>query len=482
MTIGMCTVLTMAGTTVVAYSTSSARTSSRSSADQSAYALAEAGVNNAMSVLSEPSNNALDPYLLPPQTMTYAGGTVTYSGSLDESTATWTITATGLMRNPTGPGTSPVRRVLSVNVPVQGSFRQPLNNMAWNYIWAKATGSTCDMTIGQSVNVATPLFVEGNLCLQNTSTISNGPLVVKGALTLSQKANGVGQPSAPINEAHIGASCQYWNKAASYPCKGGPDNVYAKTLDATVPDLTPPTADWPAWYLNGSPGPYYPCVQQSGTPPIFDNDQGNPATPDPSKRNGSVLTVFDLTPGLSYSCTTAGGELSWNATTKVLTVKGTVYIDGSAVVDNGGTDTYDGQGSLYLSGTMLIKNTKLCAVADVVRQLRRLALGPEHEAARHCRRRARGPGSRRRLDPAGQRHLPGRALRNERDRERHDLGGDRADDREHRHPRTVGHDLLPDDQDRPQRDAVAAEDDLRPAGHADRLRRLAAQPPGQTRR
>ena len=99
--------------------------------------------------------------------------------------------------------------MLTVKVPVEPSFQQPLNNMAWNYIWAKATGSPCDMTIGQSVNVATPLFVEGNLCLQNTATISNGPLVVKGALTLSQKANGVGQASAPVNEAHIGASCRY---------------------------------------------------------------------------------------------------------------------------------------------------------------------------------------------------------------------------------------------------------------------------------
>jgi uncharacterized membrane protein (UPF0136 family) len=34
------------------------------------------------------------------------------------------------------------------------------------------------------------------------------------------------------------------------------------------------------------------------------------------------------------------------------------------VIDNCGTDTYDGQGSLYVSGTVLIKNTKLCAVAD----------------------------------------------------------------------------------------------------------------------
>jgi hypothetical protein len=42
----------------------------------------------------------------------------------------------------------------------------------------------------------------------------------------------------------------------------------------------------------------------------------------------------------------------------------TVYLDGSAVIGNGGTDTYDAQVSLYLTGTLLIKNTKLCAVAE----------------------------------------------------------------------------------------------------------------------
>src|SRR5437588_136392 len=83
-----------------------------------------------------------------------------------------------------GTTTSPVRRTLGVNVGVDPSYSQPLNNMAWNYIWAKATGSACDMTIGQSVNVATPLYVEGNLCLQNTATISSGPLVVRGSLTM----------------------------------------------------------------------------------------------------------------------------------------------------------------------------------------------------------------------------------------------------------------------------------------------------------
>jgi hypothetical protein len=119
--------------------------------------------------------------------------------------------------------------------------------------------------------------------------------------------------------------------------------------------------DWDGWYRNASPGPYFACHTQSGTAPVFDNDQGSPVSPDPSKRNASVPGSFNLTPGTSYSCQTAGGELSWNASTRVLTMRGTTFIDGNAQVQNGALNTYQGQGSLYLSGTLLVKNSKLCA-------------------------------------------------------------------------------------------------------------------------
>jgi hypothetical protein len=70
MALGITAVLAIAGTTVIGYGSSSAHASYRSNADQNAYALAEAGVNNAMAVLSLPKNNGLDPYLLPARTMT----------------------------------------------------------------------------------------------------------------------------------------------------------------------------------------------------------------------------------------------------------------------------------------------------------------------------------------------------------------------------------------------------------------------------
>ena len=55
----------------------------------------------------------------------------------------------------------------------------------------------------------------------------------------------------------------------------------------------------------------------------------------------------------------ASGELSWNATTKTLTVKGTIFIDGSAKVANGAFNTYNGQATIYLSGTFYLDG-KLC--------------------------------------------------------------------------------------------------------------------------
>jgi hypothetical protein len=363
--VGVSLVLGVLSATAVAYSSSNYGTASRSKADGTAYALAEAGINNALSVLERPTNDAYNPYLLPPTTSTYDGGQVRWSGTLEPTTAVWTISATGRVRNPTGPHVGDVVRTLSVRLPVSPSWSAPVNSIAWNYIWATHTGSPCDMTIGQSVSVAAPLYVEGNLCLQNSATIASGPLAVKGSLTLSQKANGVGTPQQPLNEVHVGVGCQYWNKQFDMPCKGAPDNVYAKVLDQSVPSLSPPTLDWNRWYLNANPGPYYPCTTASGPVPVFDNDQGTLAGADPAKRNNSVPGIFDLTPaGSSYTCKTNAGELSWDATQNLLTIHGTVYIDGSAVVDNGGIDRYQGQGSLVLSGTMEIKNTLLCAVVS----------------------------------------------------------------------------------------------------------------------
>jgi hypothetical protein len=88
----------------------------------------------------------------------------------------------------------------------------------------------------------------------------------------------------------------------------------------------------------------------------------------PDGFNNNVAGVFDLTPSASdYTCQTRRGELSWNHLTHTLKISGTVFIDGSAKVDNGSANLYTGQGVIYLGGTLVIKNSQLCAALNAAK-------------------------------------------------------------------------------------------------------------------
>ncbi len=359
-------VLTVSGITLIYYADTNSRSASYSGASGVAYSLAESGVNEVMAVLSAPQNNALAPGLLPATTHTYSTGTVTWSGTLTQSitgASTWDVVSTGKVVNPSNANVL-VSRTVRAKVPVVPTYTQPLNNPAWNYIAARGTGSTCDMTVSNSVVISSPLYVAGNLCLQNQAGISRGPLLVQGSLTMNQTQNYAGTQAVPLNELHVRNGCKWQNNAAHNPCQQGAgaqgkDNVWASVIDNQPASVSFPVPSWDSWYLNASPGPYSPCLQSAGAVPSFDNDQGT--TPTAAKRNNSVVNVQDLTPNASYSCKTAAGELSWNASTRLLTVNGTVFIDGSAKINNGSVNTFAGEGAVYLSGTLLIKNAKLCA-------------------------------------------------------------------------------------------------------------------------
>jgi hypothetical protein len=369
MALATLSVLTIIAATSLTVSTRASAHSGMDRAGIVAHALAEAGLNNAMSVLANPTNNAMNSSLLPSQTTEYQGGSVTWTGTLDTIAAMWTLSARGLARG--APGTAGGRtRTITAKVPVYPSLSQPLNNPAWNYVFSRGTGAACDTTLGNSVDVKSPFYVEGNLCLQNTATISGGPAVVHGSVTMFQNANRIGSSTAPVNEARIKNGCKYTNNALHVPCingagSSGGDNVWATSLRSDPDPINAPVPLWDDWYQNANPGPYYPCTTSSGTPPTFDTDQGT--TPNIAKRNNSVATVFNLTPAVSYTCRTAMGELSWNASTKVLTANGTIFIDGSATVNNGAINSYSGYSTIYLSGTLLIKNSSLCALLNAAK-------------------------------------------------------------------------------------------------------------------
>jgi hypothetical protein len=362
MAVGMLGVLTVTGTTLIYYSSTNARSAEYSNDNSNAYSLAEAGLNEMMAVLAKPDNNALDPALLPATSSTYDAGTVTWSGTLDQAAAMWSLTSTGRIKNPTG-AAGDVTRTLRASVPVVPTNTQPANNQSWNYIMSTGTGDPdgCDMEIGSTVEVRTNLYVFGNLCLQNQAKVLKAvtnpvKLVVNGSLDQATQHNTVGTSAEPIAEAHIAGNCAWFNQAWHFPCSNA-DKVYATILDSTAGTLVAPSVDFDRWWRNASPGPFIPCA--TGGPLTFDTNNETTTGPD-----RSVLGTYNLTPSASYSCTTLGGELTWDAVGKVLTVRGTVFFDGHVRVEPqtpGTVIQYRGQATIYAYGSVAIKNAKLCA-------------------------------------------------------------------------------------------------------------------------
>lgn len=374
MAMGVLLVLSILGSTVIYYTSANARSANWSNQDGRAYSVAEAALHNALAVLFKPGINPYNPYLfcdpgasLPcSRTATYDNGTATWSGTFDNERKEWTIMASGSKANPTG--AAKVSRRMTVTVGVTAAPKQQLENPSWNYIYSRGTGNTCDTTYAQSVEVRSPVYIEGNLCLSNQAWISGSPLDVHGSVSLLNTNTSIGKSGAPVEQVRIANGCKYTNAPLHNPCQQGAgsagyDNLWATSLTSTPATIAPPSVNWDAWYLNANPGPYYPCTTTSGTTPTFDNDQGLGSSPNVAKRNNSLPTVIDLAPpASSYTCRTAAGEMSWNHLTKVLTLAGTMFIDGSAKIEPGGVISYTGQGVLYLSGTMLVKNTQVCAV------------------------------------------------------------------------------------------------------------------------
>ena len=382
MALGTIVVLSILVVSVIDYSATNSRESSLSSYRQRAYTLAEAGLNDGLAVINV-AQTPLFAGMLPSRTSTYDGGSVTWSGTLDQTQpqtacpghlACWIITSTGTIRNPAG-GSKLQTRTLTVHVPLDPVYQQPLVNDAYDYVFVYGTGapSGCDFSASNSSAFTSALYVQGNFCLSNSAIVTE-ETHVWGSVTVSSPQAGIGTSTASNTKGvHIKNGCRYsTNSTGPYnsPCTAT-DHVWANPLADTSPiTLAAPVIDWTGWYKNSSPGPYSPCTTTSGTPnntsnwaTAFDGDQGS--TIDTSKMNRSVPGSFNLTPTTAYSCKNAFGELSWNPTASppTLTVKGTVFIDGNARVDGGNIALvkYVGVGSIYTSGSFVLKGTKLCA-------------------------------------------------------------------------------------------------------------------------
>ena len=413
-------VLTITLTSVIFMTAAGARDAQRSNAGQRAYSLAESGINNALAVLEAnypgtfgyPGDNTLlttCPASLPtvcPFTNTYASGTVQWSGKLDGAAAgagwadQWNITSTATVKNPTGPTASPIRRTVTAVVPVIKPPIAPIKrNNPLNFIYGNV------VSFLQSGTVASPVYTTTDLVMQNTSVISEwignaagnpNKVAVGGNFYEQQNANkaghvnGTASPANEVGEMYVQGQCSTKsNSVALHACAwGSADQIWATTHGNVIPpnfldyipkftccapytyhsSLAPFEAARSSMgeaYRTADLGPLAPCTTGSLPASVFPNgfdtssgadlDINNSATP-----AGSA--AINLTPsGVSYSCKSRGGTLSWNGSNK-LKVDGTVFIDGSATVTSAPTNqaTVTGQGTLVLTGTFMMKNALLC--------------------------------------------------------------------------------------------------------------------------
>lgn len=369
-------------TTVVYVSNSSQYTATRDKSAQIAFNLAEAGIGSAMAVLHGTQSdgvtpiNALDPSALPPpppdpsaHTDTYADGTVTWGGTLNTTTQQWTIISIGHVAHGSGPTSPAVDRKLTAVSQVHPSLTQPVNNQVWNYIYAFGKTGGCDVDIGGgTAYVAAPIYAEGNLCMSNNAVVqgaTNSPptpvnVVVKGATVFGNSKSAVGTSQYPVDEAHLSGGCGA-SLTNLHTCDPKKDNIHAGIFDTTPPNVAVSPPDFSGYYASANPGPSHPCAAGSSNPPTFDND---------TTMNDSLPTTFNVTPSTSYTCIGRDsfgnqvGELSWNASTKVLTIMGVVYVDGNITfAPAGGVASYTGEGTIYASGYMTL-NGNMCGALD----------------------------------------------------------------------------------------------------------------------
>src|SRR5437899_6814344 len=330
MAIGITTVLLISGTTALTYTASSQTESNQTRSRTSAFSLAESGINNAMSILNLPTNNALDPDVLPKCTTnstkysdptaiktststwlhgSYGGADVDYCGTLVRASALWYLTSIGNTRNP-NVASGTVARTLEATVTVTPTITQPLNNPVWNYLYAGHTGSACDQELKNNISGASRMYVAGNLCLSPNVNLAQSQVIVGGNLDLSNNASvGANTSMSTRVETYVGNNCRYGTNAPPWvTCTGNQDanKIFSKLADGITigvnhnpPVIPPPTADFATWYENAIPGPSQSCTTSSGPVPTFDNNYPT--------RDNSVPTVFDLTPVSSYTCRVGRG-------------------------------------------------------------------------------------------------------------------------------------------------------------------------------
>jgi Tfp pilus assembly protein PilX len=352
MALGTMMTLTIVVAATIEFTSSNSRATHSGEARSRTVQIAEAGMNEALAILSI-ANDKRSPTALPSGSATYAGGSASWSGSVNGDI--WTITSTSTVKNPTGAADLHHTLTTQARVAVDGVGLAP----AWQYVYTDST-TTC-MNVSQTAEIALPFYIKGDLCLSNSVKLTATKITVGGKITMTN-TSGIGKSDAYITELHTGGGC---SRNASGPwstsnCTAANSVYVTNPVDTTVGSVSKPTVDLSYYYLNSKPGPRNNCTSGS-FPGGFDSTGST--TMDHSR---STVTLL---PSTAYSCTfTSGsstlGKIIWTpGTPGTLQVSGVIFFDGDIQLN--GQAIYQGRAVIYTSGTVTFQNTDyLCGATD----------------------------------------------------------------------------------------------------------------------
>jgi Tfp pilus assembly protein PilX len=293
----------------------------------------------------------------------YSGTNPTTYNSVSVPASTWLLVATGYARNPNTGSTMAKTETGTVTV-------SPLNSGAvaavWNHVFLTAplVPNQCSASFGgNNMTITDPLYVIGNLCItgQNTTvqeTTQPVDLMVGGKLILSGSGTSAGTSTKSLTSGVVQGGCNTTGVANAGTTCNSTTHYYVTGVDAWVDAKAPVQlgSDIANDYANFDPGPNHFCASGSGLgATTFDGD---------GVQNGTNAS-FELTPNSNYTCVSQNGasvgQLSWNNSTKVLTIAGSIFLDGPMTISQ--TGSYTGTAVIEVAGAITFNgnSTKLCA-------------------------------------------------------------------------------------------------------------------------
>src|SRR4029079_12604241 len=236
---------------VATFTTSNETNSGRDRDTARALGVAEAGLNNALAVLTQQDSTGTQPIgsTLSSTTFSLDGGSGTYSAT-KTSGLEWTISATGT--SPSGQVTRKLELKLDGTQSTQSTQQSPV--YGYGFFVNATTGCT---TIAGNSPVQVSVFVRNDLCLTGNAAISQ-PGVTSNTLTVyvGGKYTATSNPTVAANTQKVANftavnGCQRQN--SNVICStSAQSKVYSTVYSSTPSSVTKPTTDAAAVYASGN--------------------------------------------------------------------------------------------------------------------------------------------------------------------------------------------------------------------------------------